>query len=109
MRRHSWWKPLALGWWARRRPTRCVRLTMETLEDRATPAATLLDVNPGALGSDPSAPVNVNGTVYFTADDGVHGRELWKSNGSAAGTTMVKDIVPGPSSSFSFGLTAVGT
>ncbi len=39
--------------------------------------------------------VNVNGTLYFTANDGVHGVELWKSNGTAAGTVMVKDITPG--------------
>jgi len=39
---------------------------------------------------------NVNGTLFFTADDGVHGYELWKSDGTEAGTEMVKDIKPGP-------------
>ncbi len=38
--------------------------------------------------------VEVNGTIFFGADDGVHGRELWKSDGSTAGTVMVKDIDP---------------
>ncbi|MCL5959344.1 MAG: hypothetical protein M1358_08500 [Chloroflexi bacterium] len=31
-------------------------------------------------------------TVYFIADDGVHHRNLWRSDGSAAGTAMVGDL-----------------
>lgn len=34
----------------------------------------------------------VGGTLVFRADDGVHGAELWKTNGSEAGTMLVKDI-----------------
>lgn len=37
----------------------------------------------------------VNGMLYFAADDGLAGKELWKSDGSLAGTVMVKDINPG--------------
>ncbi len=40
---------------------------------------------------------NVNGTLFFPESDGlnVHGTELWKSDGTEAGTVMVKDIFPG--------------
>ena len=37
----------------------------------------------------------VNGTLYFAANDGANGRELWKSDGTAAGTVLVKDIRTG--------------
>ncbi len=37
----------------------------------------------------------INGTLFFVADDGMNGTELWKSDGTPAGTTMVKDINPG--------------
>jgi ELWxxDGT repeat protein len=39
---------------------------------------------------------NVNGTLFFTADDGSHGRELWKLDGTTA--NLVKDIHSGDSS-----------
>ena len=38
---------------------------------------------------------DVNGTLYFVANDGTSGQELWKSNGTATGTTMVKSIYTG--------------
>jgi ELWxxDGT repeat protein len=50
-----------------------------------------------STGSYPSDLTNVNGTLYFTADDGTHGTELWKSDGTPAGTTLVQDIYPGSS------------
>ena len=33
--------------------------------------------------------------VYFSATDGVHGRELWRSDGTVAGTALVADLAPG--------------
>jgi ELWxxDGT repeat protein len=33
--------------------------------------------------------------VYFGGTDGVHGRELWRSDGTVAGTALVADLAPG--------------
>jgi ELWxxDGT repeat protein len=52
------------------------------------------NINPGAGDSIPTRFTDVNGTLFFRADDGTHGPELWKSDGSTA--TMVADINPTP-------------
>ena len=44
-------------------------------------------------------------TLYFTADDGTNGSELWKTDGTSSGTVMVKDINSGSGSSVIYGLT----
>ena len=38
----------------------------------------------------------------------MNGTELWKSDGTAAGTVLVKNISPGDSSSYFYNLTVVG-
>ncbi len=36
-----------------------------------------------------------DGALYFGADDGTNGRELWRSDGSEAGTKRVMEVNPG--------------
>ena len=52
--------------------------------------------------------VNISNTLYFAANDGTNGYELWKTDGTASGTVMVKDINSGSGSSFPGSLYAVG-
>ena len=47
-------------------------------------------------------------TVYFRANDGVTGIELWKSDGTEAGTNLVKDIRPGSAGADAANMTNVG-
>src|SRR5437868_3374972 len=61
----------------------------------ANPAAQVKDINTGAsapIGSTPSHLVAVGSALFFIADDGVSGPELWKSDGTSGGTVLVKDI-----------------
>ncbi len=61
-------------------------------------------------GSDPQSLTAVGDMLFFTANDGVHDRELWVSDGTAAGTHMVKDILTTPADYAPYwpgGLTAI--
>lgn len=68
------------------------------------------DIRVGSIGSLINNPefVVFNNALYFLADDGVHGKELWKTDGTTSGTVLVKDIVAGSGSSFPANLTVSG-
>jgi len=92
----------------------------ELWKSDGTAAGTVLvkDINPGGnymvpFGSFPENLTAVGNTLFFNADDGVNGEELWKSDGTEAGTVLVRDIRPGSYGSYSYSsspdnLTAVG-
>ncbi len=56
---------------------------------------------PMAYAYDPRLPhlslrfLSTGKMCFFQAEDGIHGKELWVSSGTASSTRMVKDIVPG--------------
>ncbi len=83
-----------------------VALRLEQLECREVPAAVLIN---SAAAVEPPFPelTAVNGTLFYKANDGIHGVELWKSDGTAGGNMMVKDIYPGSRGSYPYNLTNV--
>lgn len=57
----------------------------------------ILDIRPGADNSSPNRFFEYNGRALFRANDGVTGNELWITDGTAAGTMLLKDINDDPS------------
>lgn len=47
---------------------------------------------------DASLPTVHGGRLWFLADDGEHGLELWSTDGTMVGTRLELDVVPGPDS-----------
>jgi ELWxxDGT repeat protein len=83
------------------------RLRLEQLESRLLLSASptmVRDINTVDYFSDAGAPgylTAIGSTLYFAANDGTTGRELWKTDGTKAGTVRVKDIRAGSGSSLS--------
>src|SRR5262245_5797505 len=90
----------------RRAVRRFTSLHGEPLEERSLLtlfAQLVADINPtgGAFPSPIYRSQTVVGNLaYFSANDGTTGIELWKTDGTAAGTVLVKDILPGPGNSY---------
>jgi ELWxxDGT repeat protein len=52
----------------------------------------LKDCNPQNGSSNQYGHTAVNNTLFFVADDGINGEELWKTDGTEKGTIIVKNI-----------------
>lgn len=76
-------------------------------DPQTTLTTQLKDIYPGtADGSYPYGFTVFNGEVYFQANDGANGYELWKTNGTPGGTVLVADTNPGAASSYPYYFTA---
>jgi ELWxxDGT repeat protein len=85
---------------------------LELWKSDGTETCMVKDINPGPRDSGPVSvfpekPVEANGFLFFKAKDNTYGYELWKTDGSEAGTIRVKDIAPGPGGSVPNYLTVV--
>lgn len=56
--------------------------------------------------SSPLLQARLGDWLYFSATDSLHGEELWRTDGTAAGTQLVADICPGRCSSHPRNITA---
>ena len=57
----------------------------------------LADIAIGSASSSPNGLTLFNGSVYFAANDAMHGTELWMTDGAVGGTRLLQDILPGAS------------
>ncbi len=84
------------------RPLRTRRVLVELLEPRQlfTASTPVLVHGPFTHDSKPSLLLTIGKVTYFAATDEAHGTELWKTDGTAAGTMLIKDINPGSDDAF---------
>ena len=71
----------------------------------------LKEINPGSQVDGDSTPRHftvVDGTLYFEAFSPSYGAELWKTDGTTAGTQRVTDLAPGPDGAYLDDLTEAG-
>lgn len=84
--------------------------TLWVSDGTSTGTTEVADINPGNTGpySEPASQLAaIGGAVFFANDDPAHGVELWRSDGTAAGTGLFLDLDPGPAGSFPGDLTVI--
>jgi ELWxxDGT repeat protein len=74
-------------------------LALSPREATAQAAFLAEDILPGASSSGPSDFAELGGITLFAATDPVNGRELWRTDGTPFGTSMVRNIRPGAAGS----------
>lgn len=83
----------------------------------ADPARLIRDIRPGSASSlardnfgslDPTGFMPLGAYVYFAANDGVSGLELWRTDGTSEGTTLVADLRAGADGSNPGNFTVIG-
>jgi ELWxxDGT repeat protein len=84
----------------------------ELWKTNGTTSGTMMvkDIYPGAYtghSGNPQCFAIHNGLLYFRGTDAAHGNELWKSDGTESGTTLVDDINNGAVSSNPCGMVSV--
>ena len=78
------------------------------VKDSETPPTNVEDLRVGTTGSSPEDLTFVGTTLFFSANDGTHGRELWKLPSPYKKAQLVMDIQPGHASSEIDHITAFG-
>ena len=75
----------------------CILLALPALPAMAVEPYLVKDVEPATTtdGSRPADLVTLRGAILFFADDGVSGRQLWRTDGTAAGTYTLSDFPEG--------------
>jgi ELWxxDGT repeat protein len=69
----------------------------------------VVDLNDARQSSNPEEALELDGVVYFAATTPGHGSELWRSDGTQAGTQMVLELSEGEESALPRSLTVFGT
>src|SRR2546428_4712841 len=94
---------MALHFVSRPARKRLAAACLEALESRVFLAASFIkDINTSFAASvtDSTSYAALGNFLYFNAVDQTHGDELWRTDGTSTGTTLVKDINPGAGPSY---------
>ena len=70
-------------------------LELYRLSDDASDIELVKDIQPGVASGHPIGFREAGGTVFFTAQTTDEGRELWTTDGTAAGTQLLADVYAG--------------